>query len=85
MKRTQIYLSDLDYKRIKEYAIKRNQSLSASIRELTAMTLSDAPVRKKPKKTFWEELLASREKFSFNGPADLSTTIDDYLYKGKKP
>lgn len=85
MKRTQIYLSDAEHAKIKEYAHKHKQSISASIREMTTMVLSDSPIKKKKQKSFGEEMLENRRKFSFNGPADLSTTIDDYLYRGKKP
>lgn len=85
MKRTQIYLTDFDHKKIKEYSNQNKLSFSGGIRELVAMSLRDKPYKLKKKTSFGQELLESRKRFSFNGPKDLSTTIDDYLYRGKKP
>lgn len=75
MIRTQIYLPELTYDQIKEYAHEERKSMAETIRELINLSLAKIKPRKK-KKHFWE-LLA---ELKADGPKDGSINHDKYIY-----
>jgi hypothetical protein len=76
MKRTQIYLKPSQIKNLKEYAERRDISMSEAIRELIDKFFRG----KDQKKSVLDEILIVSDKNNPQGPKDLSKKHDKYLY-----
>ena len=91
MKRTQIYLPPQQHDRLKSLALKEHTSVSEVIRKIVDEKLAAKPATGTPKKPAYTnpgEWLISQanwaKKAGINGPSDLSTNLDEYLYGDKK-
>lgn len=84
MKRTQIYLKDTQYRKLKEYSDAKSVSLSESVREMVDVgyeVTTRAKQIKVKKFGVGDLLLNSRNSIAFNGPKDLSQNIDKFVYE----
>lgn len=85
MERTQIYFPKTQIKKLKELAYKKKTTVSGLVRD--AVDIQYAPQIKITPKKQHESLLQFAERIrrmGFNGPKDLATNLDEYLYGGKK-
>lgn len=83
MKRTQIYLKEIQYKRLASYSANKSISLSESIREMVDIGYEVAiktTKLKQKKQNVGNQLLKSRDTVLFTGPKDLSKKVDKYVY-----
>jgi hypothetical protein len=89
MIRTQIYLTEKQYRVLKEKSHAENQSIAGVLRMLVdkeIVQVKDAAGSKK-KKNVGNTLLAMArraEKEGLSGPPDLASNVDEYLYGDKK-
>lgn len=79
MIRTQVYLPKDLYQQVDIVSRKENKAKAAIIRELLAVGL-----RKKKSQIKVKEAFLELAKIAGEGPKDLSSHLDDYLYGNKK-
>lgn len=88
--RTQIYLPEYEYKRLKDRAKVQDKTFAQVIRDLLRLGLSEEKRQretKKPKASGAQYLLQmakEAERLGFEGPRDMSTTVDEVIYGLKK-
>ena len=83
MKRTQIYLKESQFKKLKAYSNNKSISLAESVREMVDIgfeTKLEGHIAKHSNERVGDLLLESRKKLSFKGPKDLSNNTDKYVY-----
>lgn len=83
MIRTQVYLPKTDIDFLKDLARANKSTMSEELRKSLLMIRS-ASKKKKAKLSSVQWLLKDFDKVKFQGPEDLATNIDEYLYGGKK-
>jgi hypothetical protein len=89
MIRTQIYLTEKQYRVLKEKSHEENESIAGVLRKLVdkeIVQVQDKAASNK-KKNVGNTLLAMArraEKECYSGPPDLASNVDAYLYGGKK-
>ncbi len=83
MIRTQVYLPQSQIKYLKDLARANETSMSEELRK-SLEVVRHALKKKKTKLSSMDWLLKDLDKIKFNGPKDLATNIDKYLYGGKK-
>ena len=83
MIRTQVYLPKTDIDFLKDLARANKSTMSEELRK-SLLVVRSASKKKKVKLSSAQWLLKDIDKVKFQGPKDLATNIDEYLYGGKK-
>ena len=83
MIRTQVYLPKTDIDFLKDLARANKSTMSGELRKFLLVARSVSK-KKKMKLSSAQWLLKDFDKVKFQGPKDLATNIDKYLYGGKK-
>lgn len=81
MIRTQVYLSKTDIDFLKDLARANKSTMSEELRK-SLEAVKHISKKKKAKLSSMEWLLKDLDKIKFEGPKDLATNIDKYLYGG---
>ena len=82
MQRTQVYLEQPEYEALRLEAFKTKKTMSAVLRQLLKKEFNIKKT-KAPKTQSGKFMLGLAEKYGFEGPKDLSSNLDTYLY-GKR-
>lgn len=83
MIRTQVYLPKTDIDFLKGLARINKSTMSEELRK-SLLVVRNAAKKKKVKLSSVQWLLKDFDKVKFQGPKNLATNIDEYLYGGKK-
>ncbi len=86
MIRTQVYITSKQHALLKKKAHAENVTLSEALRKVIDKDLLKAEKvhRQQPHKNWFRSVVKEVEQLGGEGPSDLASNVDEYLYGGKK-